>query len=117
MGVLVGLNKSLADAGKDIAMQIAAMNPVAIDQDSVPAEVVAREKAIVTDLIKNDPKMAGKPDEMIEKIAAGKLNSFFKESTLLAQAFVKDGGTTVADYLKSVDPTLQVTDFKRIALG
>jgi elongation factor Ts len=117
MGVLVGLNKSAADAGKDLAMQIAAMNPVAIDQDSVPAEVVAREKAIVTDLIRNDPKMAGKTDEMIDKIAAGKLNNFFKESTLLAQAFVKDGGLSVGDYLKSVDPALKVTEFKRIALG
>ena len=117
MGVLVGLNKSAPDAGKDLAMQIAAMNPVAIDQNSVPAEVVAREKAIVTDLIKNDPKMAGKTDEMVDKIAAGKLNNFFKESTLLAQAFVKDGGLSVGDYLKSVDPTLKVTDFKRIALG
>jgi len=117
MGVLVGLNKPAADAGKDLAMQIAAMNPVAIDQDSVPAEVVAREKAIVTDLIRNDPKMAGKTDEMIDKIAAGKLNNFFKESTLLAQAFVKDGGLSVGDYLKSVDPALKVTEFKRIALG
>lgn len=117
MGVLVGLNKAAAEAGKDVAMQIAAMNPVAVDQASVPAETIEREKAIVTDLIKNDPKMAGKPEEMINKIAEGKLNSFFKESTLLAQAFVKDGGTTVGDYLKSVDPSLKVTGFKRIALG
>jgi len=117
MGVLVGLNKAQAEAGKDIAMQIAAMNPVAVDPASVPAETVEREKAIVTDLIKNDPKMAGKPEEMINKIAEGKLNSFFKESTLLAQAFVKDGGTTVGDYLKSVDPDLKVIRFKRIALG
>ncbi|MGL6268757.1 MAG: translation elongation factor Ts [Chitinophagaceae bacterium] len=117
MGVLVGLNAAKPDAGKDVAMQIAAMNPVAVDQASVPAETVEREKAIVTDLIKNDPKMAGKPEEMINKIAEGKLNSFFKESTLLAQAFVKDGGMTVGDYLKSVDPALKVTSFKRIALG
>jgi len=64
MGVLVGLTKNtpaVLDAGRDLAMQIAAMNPVAVDPDSVPAEVVAREKAIVTDQIKNDPKMAGKP--------------------------------------------------------
>ena len=117
MGVLVGLNKAQAEAGKDIAMQIAAMNPVAVDPASVPAETVEREKAIVTDLIKNDPKMAGKPEEMINKIAEGKLNSFFKDSTLLAQAFVKDGGTTVGEYLKSVDPALKVISFKRIALG
>jgi elongation factor Ts len=111
------MNAAKPEAGKDIAMQIAAMNPVAVDQASVPAETVEREKAIVTDLIKNDPKMAGKPEEMINKIAEGKLNSFFKESTLLAQAFVKDGGMTVGDYLKSVDPALKVTSFKRIALG
>jgi len=117
MGVLVGLNKSASDAGKDVAMQIAAMNPVAIDAASIPADVVAREKAIVTDLIKNDPKMAGKPDEMIAKIAEGKLNSFFKENTLLAQAFVKDAGKTVGDYLKEVNSDLKVVAFKRVALG
>jgi elongation factor Ts len=117
MGVLVGLSKEAAEAGKDIAMQVAAMNPLAIDPDNIPAEVVEREKAIVTDLIKNDPKMAGKPDDMIEKIAAGKLQSFFKESTLLAQAFVKDGSKSVGDYLKSVDAELVVLGFKRVALG
>lgn len=78
------------------------MNPVAIDESSVSPEVIAREKAIVMDLIKNDPKMAGKPEEMLEKIAAGKLNTFFKESTLLAQAFVKDNSKTVGEYIKSV---------------
>lgn len=117
IGVLVGLNQDAGDAGKDVAMQIAAMNPLAVDPESVPAEVVAREKAIVTDQIKEDPKMAGKPDEMIEKIAAGKLNAFFKDSTLTGQAFVKDGSKTVGEYLKSVDGNLKVTSFKRVALG
>lgn len=120
MGVLVGLNKntpSALQAGRDVAMQIAAMNPVAVDPDSVSAEVVAREKAIVTDQIKNDPKMAGKPDEMIEKIAVGKLNAFFKENTLSAQPFVKDPAKSVAEYLKSVDSDLKVTQFKRVQLG
>ncbi|MEY4337082.1 MAG: hypothetical protein RLZZ45_2001, partial [Bacteroidota bacterium] len=117
MGVLVGLNKEQAEVGKDVAMQIAAMNPVAIDQSSVAHEVVEREKNIIVDLIKNDPKMAGKPDEMISKIADGKLNAFFKESTLVAQAFVKDGGMTVGDYLKSKDSDLKVLSFKRVALG
>ncbi len=120
MGVLVGLNKhsdAAVQAGKDLAMQIAAMNPVAVDQDSIPAEVVEREKAIVMDQIKQDPKMSGKPDEMLEKIAAGKLNAFFKESTLLAQVYVKDNGISVADYLKSVDAGLKVTSFVRVALG
>ena len=117
MGVLVGLNKEAAEAGKDIAMQIAAMNPVAVDEASVPAEVVERETAIVLDVIKQDPKMAGKPQEMLDKIAQGKLNSFFKESTLTAQAFVKDGGKSVGEFLKSIDPELKVVEFKRVALG
>lgn len=117
MGVLVGLNKAENEVGKDIAMQIAAMNPVAIDASSVPAEVVEREKAVIIELIKNDPKMAGKPDEMISKIADGKLNAFFKESTLLAQAFVKDAGQSVGDYVKSKGADLKITSFKRVALG
>lgn len=116
MGVLVGLTKEAPEAGKDVAMQIAAMNPVAVDPDSVPADIVAREKAIITDQVAADPKMAGKPAEMIEKIAGGKLNAFFKESTLLAQAFVKDGNMSVADYLKSAGD-VKVTGFKRVALG
>lgn len=117
MGVLVGLNSEAAEAGKDIAMQIAAMNPVAVDADSVPAETVTRERGIIIDTMKEDPKMAGKPDEMIAKIAEGKLNAFFKEQTLLAQAFVKDGSKSVGDYLKSVGADLKVTEFKRVALG
>ena len=98
-------------------MQIAAMNPVAVDADSVPADVIERERAIIVDTMKQDPKMAGKPDEMISKIAEGKLNAFFKEQTLLAQAFVKDGGKSVGEYLKSVGADLKVTGFKRVALG
>ena len=117
MGVLVGLNKEAADAGKDVAMQIAAMNPVAVDEASVPAETIEREKNIAIEQMKQDPKMAGKPDEMLGKIAQGKLNAFFKEQTLLAQAFVKDGSKSVADYLKSVDAQLKVIEFKRVALG
>lgn len=117
MGVLVGLSASNAEVGKDIAMQIAAMNPVAVDSSSVSAEVIEREKGIIMDLIKNDPKMAGKPEEMLSKIADGKLNAFFKESTLLAQAFVKDGGMSVGDYIKSKDSSLAVVGFKRINLG
>ena len=113
MGVLVGLNKENAEAGKDVAMQIAAMNPIAIDQSSVPAETVERERNIAIEQIKAE----GKPAEMAEKIAAGKINKFFKESTLLAQAFVKDGNKSVSDYLKSIDPELKVQGFKRVALG
>ena len=116
MGVLVGLSSAAAEVGKDLAMQIAAMNPVAVDPESVPAETVERERAIIIDTMKEDPKMAGKPDEMIAKIAEGKINAFFKEQTLLAQAFVKDGGKTVGEYVKSVDGALKVTEFKRVAL-
>lgn len=117
LGVLVALNQDAADAGKDVAMQIAALNPVAVDASSVPADVVERERAIVTEQISADPKMAGKPAEMISKIADGKMNAFFKEQTLLAQAFVKDNSKSVADYLKSVNADLKVIEFKRVALG
>jgi len=116
IGVLVGLDKAAAEAGKDVAMQIAALNPVAVDAASVPAEVVAREKAIIMDVMKEDPKMAGKPEEMLAKIAEGKMGAFFKEQTLTAQAFVKDAGKTVADYLKE-SGGVKVIEFKRVALG
>jgi elongation factor Ts len=117
MGVLVGLSTEAAELGKDLAMQIAAMNPVAVDPESVPAETVTRERAIIIDTMKEDPKMAGKPEEMIAKIAEGKIAAFFKEQTLLAQSFVKDGSKTVGDHVKSVGADIKVTEFKRVALG
>ncbi len=117
MGVLVAMSSEAAEAGKDVAMQIAAMNPLGVDADSIAPEVIERERTIVVETMKADPKMEGKPDEMIAKIAEGKLNAFFKENTLTAQAFVKDGGKTVAEYLKSVDSNLKVLSFKRVALG
>jgi len=117
MGVLVGLSTEAAELGKDLAMQIAAMNPVAVDADSVPAETVDRERAIIIDTMKEDPKMAGKPEEMIAKIAEGKIAAFFKEQTLLAQSFVKDGSKTVGEHVKSVGADIKVTEFKRVALG
>ena len=117
MGVLVGFNKDAGEAGKDIAMQIAAMNPVAVDASSVPSDVVAREKDIVMEQMRQDPKMKGKTEEMMSKIAEGKLNAFFKESTLNAQAFVKDNSKSVGDFLKTVSPDLKVTEFKRVAVG
>ncbi|MCW3462275.1 translation elongation factor Ts [Chitinophaga nivalis] len=114
MGVLVAFSKPVSEeVGKDIAMQIAAMSPIAVDADSVPAELVAREKEIAVEQVKAE----GKPAEMAEKIAAGKVNKFFKESTLLQQAFVKDNNKSVGDFLKSVDADLKVISFKRIALG
>ena len=113
MGVLVGLNKANEEAGKDVAMQIAAMNPIAIDAALVPQETIERETNIAIEQIKAE----GKPADMAEKIAAGKVNKFFKESTLMAQAFVKDGNKSVADFLKTLDPDLKVISFKRVALG
>ncbi|MBC7935810.1 MAG: elongation factor Ts [Rhizobacter sp.] len=113
MGVLVGLTKEADEAGKDVAMQIAAMNPLAVDENSISAETIEREKNIAIEMIKAE----GKPAEMAEKIAAGKMNKFFKDNTLMAQAFVKDGNKSVGDYLKSVDADLTVTEFKRVALG
>lgn len=120
IGVLVGFNQAgenVQEAGKDVAMQIAAMNPLAVDADSVSPEVVARERAIVIEQMQQDPKMAGKPAEMVEKIAAGKLGAFFKENTLMGQAFVKDNSKSIADYLNGVGKDLKVVSFHRVQLG
>lgn len=116
IGVLVGLDKEAAEAGRDIAMQIAALNPVAVDPQSVPADVIAREKGIIMDVMKEDVKMAGKPEEMLAKIAEGKMGAFFKEQTLTGQPFVKDASKTVAEYLKQ-SGDVKVISFKRVALG
>lgn len=113
MGVLVGLTAEAAEAGKDVAMQIAAMNPLGVDESSLSPETIEREKNITIEMIKAE----GKPAEMAEKIAAGKMNKFFKDNTLMAQAFVKDGNQSVENYLKSVNPELKVLSFKRVALG
>ncbi len=117
IGVLVGMNKPVSDvvvgAGRDVAMQIAAMNPLAVDQTGVAADVVERERAIAVEQITAE----GKAPEMAEKIAQGKLSKFFKENTLVGQAFVKDNSKTVGDYLKSVESDLAVTIFKRVAIG
>jgi len=113
MGVLVGMTVESAEAGKDVAMQIAAMNPLAVDETSIPADVIAREKDIAIEMVKAE----GKPAEMAEKIAMGKLNKFFKDNTLMAQAFVKDGNQSVAQYLTNIDANMKVTEFKRVALG
>jgi elongation factor Ts len=114
MGVLVGFSAPVSEeVGKDIAMQIAAMNPIAVDADGVSPELIAREKAIAIEQIAAE----GKTGDMAEKIAIGKVNKFFKENTLLPQAFVKDSNKSVSDYLKSVNADLKVTGFTRIALG
>ncbi|KXK38676.1 MAG: elongation factor Ts [Saprospiraceae bacterium] len=115
-GVLVGLNigdTQYMDAGKDVAMQVAAMKPVAVDQKDVPQEIIDKEIEIGKEIARNE----GKAEEMLEKIAIGKLNKFFKENTLLNQVFVKDGKISVAEYLKSKNPELTVTGFKHVKLG
>ncbi len=113
MGVLVGMTHEAADAGKDVAMQIAAMNPLAIDESAIDAATIAREKDIAIEQIKAE----GKPAEMAEKIALGKVNKFLKDNTLLAQPFVKDNAKSVAEYLKQTNADLKLTEFKRVALG
>lgn len=113
MGVLVGFNQDAGDAGRDVAMQIAAMNPLAVDESAVAPETIAREREIAIEQIKAE----GKPAEMAEKIAVGKINKFLKDNTLMAQPFVKDNAKSVADYLKSVDAGLKVTGFNRVAVG
>jgi elongation factor Ts len=117
LGVLVSLKgvngKDVSDAGKDVGMQIAAMNPVAVDETNVDKSVVEKELEIAKALILAE----GKPANMVEKIAAGKLQKFFKDNTLVHQAFVKDSSKTVAQYLDSVSKGLAVAEFKRVAIG
>jgi elongation factor Ts len=116
LGVLVGLNADadgVEEAGKDVAMQIAAMNPVAIDKDGVDARTIERELEIAKEQIRAE----GKPENMVEKIAQGKLNKFYKDSTLLNQEFVKDSSKNIAQFLDSVSKGLTVTAFKRVQLG
>ena len=99
--------------GKDIAMQVAAMNPAAIDENSVTPEIIEKEREIGRDQARNE----GKPENMIDKIAEGKLKKFFKESTLLNQDFTKDSKITVRQYLQGVDKELTVTGYKRYSLN
>lgn len=116
LGVLVGLSadaEGADEAGKDVAMQIAAMNPIAIDKDGVDAHTIEREIAIAKEQIIAE----GKAAEMAEKIAQGKLNKFFKETTLLNQEFVKDSSKNIAQFLDSVSKGLTVKAFKRVQLG
>lgn len=117
MGVIVELNQALTEAntvvGKDVAMQIAAMNPIALDASGVSDEVKDRERAIA----REKAVAAGKPENLLDKIADGAVNSMLKESTLLSQPFVKDSGKTVDQYVKSVDKNLSVVSFKRVSLA
>jgi len=115
LGTILGLSKEDAsdELAKELAMQVAAMNPVAVDKDDVPAEIVEKE----IEIGKEQAREEGKPENILEKIAMGKLNKFFKDSTLLNQDFVRDTKKTVGQYIKESDPELKVTGFRRLMLG
>jgi elongation factor Ts len=110
---IVGLTADEEDAGRQIAMQIAAMAPIAVDEKSVPQDVITKELEIAKELAIQE----GKPAEMAEKIAQGRLNKFFAETTLLHQTFVRDGKISVKEFLKQTNPNLTVTEFKRVSLS
>jgi len=116
LATLVALNKdteSALDAGKQVAMQVAAMNPVALNKDSIPQSVIDKELEIGRDLAIQE----GKPEAMADKIAQGRLGKFFKEATLLDQAFIKDNKSSIQKYLDGVSKGLTVTEFSRVALS
>ena len=117
LGVLVGLSNingtDQTQAGRDVAMQIAAMNPLALSKDDVAQDVIDRELEIGREQVKAE----GKPEHMLDKIAQGKLNKFFAENTLLSQKFVKDNSVTIEKYLDGVSKGLTVSKFKRVSIG
>nr|WP_299339424.1 translation elongation factor Ts [Allomuricauda sp.] len=116
IATLVGLSASVdgaADAAKDVAMQAAAMNPVALNEEGVDQSIIDKEIEIAKDQLRQE----GKPEAMLDNIAKGKLKRFFKDNTLVNQAFIKDSKQSVAQYVKSVDSDLEVTGFQRVALG
>lgn len=115
IATIAGLNKKgdFDAVGKDIVMQIAAMSPIALNKESITQDVIDRE----IEVGKDQARQEGKPEEMLEKIAMGKLNKFFKENTLLNQGFIKDTKISVSQYLQKADKDLTVVDFKRLALG
>ncbi len=115
-GVILGLNQSgekAGKAGRDVAMQVAAMRPVAVSKDDVTQDIIDKELEIGREIALKE----GKPENIVDKIAQGKLNKFFKENTLLHQAYVKDSSMSVEKYLQTVSPELTVTGFKHIELG
>ena len=114
LACIVGFNKAGLDEQvyKDVAMQVAAMNPVAVDKNFITPERIAKELEIGRD----QARMEGKPENLIDKIAEGKLQKFFKESTLLNQEFIKDNKKSVRQYLQGIDKDIQVTEFKRFAI-
>ena len=113
LATVVGLTAEAEEAGRNVAMQAAAMNPVALNRDEVPQDVIDRELEVGKDLARQE----GKPEEMLDKIAQGRLNKFFKENTLVDQAYIKDKKQSVSKYLGSVAKGLEATKFRRVGLG
>lgn len=116
IATLVGLSAAVegaATAAKDVAMQAAAMNPVALNEEGVEQSVIEKEIEIAKDQLRQE----GKPETMLDKIAQGKLKRFFKDNTLVNQDFIKDSKQSVSQYVKSVDSSLEITGFQRVALG
>lgn len=114
LACIVAFNKTIGeDVAKDVAMQVAAMAPVAVDKDNVDTATLERE----LDVAREQVRAEGKPEEMVEKIAQGKLNKFYKESTLLNQEFIKDAKKTIRQYIQETDKEMTVTAFKRVTLG
>jgi elongation factor Ts len=113
LATLVGLSGEAEEAGRNVAMQAAAMNPVALNRDEVPQELIDRELEVGRDLARQE----GKPEEMLDKIASGRLNKFFKENTLLEQEYIRDNKLTITKYLNSVNNGLIATAFRRVGLG
>lgn len=110
---LSGIVDNAAEIAKNVAMQVAAMNPIALNEDGIDAKIVEKEIEIAKDQLRQE----GKPEGMLDNIANGKLKRFFKDNTLVNQSYIKDVKITVSDYVKSADPDLIITGFKRIALG
>lgn len=116
IATLVGLSSAVEGAevaAKDVAMQAAAMNPVGLDEAAVDQSVIDKEIEIAKEQLRQE----GKPEAMLDNIAKGKLKRFFKDNTLVNQAFIKDNKQSVSQYVKSVDPQLEITGFERVALG
>ena len=116
IAVITGLSKNVEgadEAAKNVSMQAAAMNPIALNEEGVDQETIDKEVEIAKDTLRQE----GKPEEMLDKIAKGKIQRYFKDNTLVNQAFIKDGKQSVAAYVKSVDSDLTVVGFERVALG
>lgn len=113
LATIVGLTGQAEEAGRNVAMQAAAMNPVALNRTEVPQDIIDRELEVGKDLARQE----GKPEAMLDKIAQGRLNKYFKENTLVDQAYIKDNKQSVSNYLGSISKGLEATKFKRVGLG